>query len=109
MLTKSSFAVGSAAPITAIRITITVLTITLTIATPTMATTALIGTIGHTRRIATILLVTAGDGGGELRRTAKFDKLAGDKLGRAMLLEAKLGMCVQVLPPGGHFAVKTNS
>jgi hypothetical protein len=23
-----------------------------------------------------------------------------------MLLEAKLGMCVQVLPPGGHFAVK---
>jgi len=37
---------------------------------------------------------------------AKFGKLAGDKLGRAMLLEAKLGVCVQVLPPGGHFAVK---
>jgi hypothetical protein len=37
---------------------------------------------------------------------AKFGKLAGDELGRAMLLEAKLGMCVQVLPPGGHFAVK---
>jgi hypothetical protein len=37
---------------------------------------------------------------------AKFGKLAGDELGRAMLLEAKLGVCVQVLPPGGHFAVK---
>jgi hypothetical protein len=36
----------------------------------------------------------------------KFGKLAGDKLGRAMLLEAKLRMCVQVLPPGGHVAVK---
>ena len=36
----------------------------------------------------------------------KFGKLAGDKLGRAMLLEAKLGMCVQVVPPGGHFAVE---
>jgi hypothetical protein len=35
---------------------------------------------------------------------AKFGKLAGDKLGRAMLLEAKLGVCVQVL--GGQFAVK---
>jgi hypothetical protein len=23
-----------------------------------------------------------------------------------MLLKAKLGVCVQVLPPGGHFAVK---
>ena len=37
---------------------------------------------------------------------AKFGKLAGDKVGRAMLLEAKLGVCMQVLPPGGHFAVK---
>jgi hypothetical protein len=36
----------------------------------------------------------------------KFGKLAGDKLGPVMLLEAKHGMCVQVLPPGGHFAVK---
>jgi hypothetical protein len=23
-----------------------------------------------------------------------------------VLLEAKLGVCVQVMPPGGHFAVK---
>jgi hypothetical protein len=38
--------------------------------------------------------------------TAEFCKLAGDKLRRAMLLEAKLGVRVQVLPPGGHFAVK---
>jgi len=30
---------------------------------------------------------------------AKFGKLAGDKFGRAMLLEAKLGMGVQVVPP----------
>jgi hypothetical protein len=37
---------------------------------------------------------------------AKFGKLAGDELGRAMLLEAKLGVCVQVLSPGRHFAVK---
>jgi len=37
---------------------------------------------------------------------AKFGKLLGDELGRAMLLETKLGVCVQVLPPGGHFAVK---
>jgi hypothetical protein len=37
---------------------------------------------------------------------AKFGELPGDKLGRAMLLEAKLGVCVQVLPPGGHFAGK---
>jgi hypothetical protein len=37
---------------------------------------------------------------------AKFGKLAGDKLGCAMLLEAKLWVCVQVLPPSGHFAVK---
>ena len=37
---------------------------------------------------------------------AELGKLAGDKLGRAMLLEAKLGVCVQVMPPGGHFAVK---
>jgi hypothetical protein len=36
---------------------------------------------------------------------AELGKLVGDELGRAMLLEAKLGMCVQVLPPGGHFAV----
>jgi hypothetical protein len=34
------------------------------------------------------------------------DQLACDKLGCEMLLEAKLGMRVQVLPPGGHFAVK---
>jgi len=38
--------------------------------------------------------------------TAEFGKFAGDELGRAMLLEAKLGVCVQVLPPGRHFAVK---
>jgi hypothetical protein len=38
--------------------------------------------------------------------TAEFGKFAGDELGRAMLLEAKLGVCVQVLPPHGHFAVK---
>jgi hypothetical protein len=38
--------------------------------------------------------------------TAEFGNLTGDKLGRAMLLEAKLGVSVQVLPPGGHFAVK---
>jgi ABC-type uncharacterized transport system substrate-binding protein len=37
---------------------------------------------------------------------AKFGKLASDKLGCAVLLEAKLGVCMQVLPPGGHFAVK---
>jgi hypothetical protein len=37
---------------------------------------------------------------------AKFGKIAGDKLGHAMLLEAKLGVCVQILPPRGHFAVK---
>jgi hypothetical protein len=37
---------------------------------------------------------------------AKFGKLAGDEIGRAVLLEAKLGMCVHVLPPGGHFALK---
>jgi hypothetical protein len=37
---------------------------------------------------------------------AKFGELAGDKLGRAMLIEAKLGVCVEVLPPSGHFAVK---
>jgi hypothetical protein len=35
---------------------------------------------------------------------AKFGKLAGDKFGRAMLLETKLGVCVQVSPPSGHFA-----
>jgi hypothetical protein len=28
------------------------------------------------------------------------------KLGYAVLLEAKLGVCVQFLPLGGHFAVK---
>ena len=38
--------------------------------------------------------------------TAELGKLAGDELGRAMLLEAKLGVCMQVLPPAGHFAVK---
>jgi hypothetical protein len=37
---------------------------------------------------------------------AELGKLAGDELGRAMLLEAKLGMCVQVLPPGCHVVVK---
>jgi hypothetical protein len=37
---------------------------------------------------------------------AEPSKLAGDELGCAMLLEAKLGVCVQVLPPAGHFAVK---
>jgi hypothetical protein len=36
---------------------------------------------------------------------AELGKFAGDKLGRAMLLEAKLGVWVQVLPPSGHFAV----
>jgi hypothetical protein len=41
-----------------------------------------------------------------LSLTAELGKLAGDELGRAMLLEAKLGVRVQVLPPGGHFAVK---
>jgi hypothetical protein len=38
--------------------------------------------------------------------TAKFVELAGGKLGRAMLLEAKLGVYLQVVPPKGHFAVK---
>src|SRR5262249_46391280 len=33
-------------------------------------------------------------------------KLAGDEIGRAVLLEAKLGVCMQVLPPGGHVAMK---
>src|SRR5262249_20630391 len=33
-------------------------------------------------------------------------ELAGDEFGHAMLLEAKLRRCVQVLPLGGHFAVK---
>jgi hypothetical protein len=37
---------------------------------------------------------------------AKFGKLASDELRRAMLLEAKVGVCMQVSPPGGHFAVK---
>ena len=37
---------------------------------------------------------------------AEFGKLACDKLGRAMLLEPKFVMGVQVLPPRGHFAVK---
>jgi len=37
---------------------------------------------------------------------AELGKLAGDELGRAMLLEAKLGVCVQVLPPSGHVVVK---
>jgi hypothetical protein len=37
---------------------------------------------------------------------SKFGQLAGNELGRAMLLEAKLGVCVQILPPGGHFAVE---
>jgi hypothetical protein len=36
---------------------------------------------------------------------AKFSKLACDKFGRAMLLEAKLGVPVQVVPPRGHVAV----
>jgi hypothetical protein len=38
--------------------------------------------------------------------TAEFGKLAGDEFGGMVLLEAKFGVCVQVLPPGGHFAVK---
>jgi hypothetical protein len=37
---------------------------------------------------------------------AELGKFAGDKLGRAMLLEAKLRVCMQVVPPCGHFAVK---
>jgi hypothetical protein len=37
---------------------------------------------------------------------AKFGKLACDKLGCAMLLEAEFWVGMQVLPPGGHFAVK---
>jgi hypothetical protein len=36
---------------------------------------------------------------------AKFSKLPGDELGRAMLLEANLGVCVQVVPPGNHVVV----
>jgi hypothetical protein len=32
-------------------------------------------------------------------------KLAGDELGRAMLLEAKLGMGVKVVAPTGHVSV----
>jgi hypothetical protein len=38
--------------------------------------------------------------------TAELGKLAGDELGRAMLLEAKFGMGVKVVAPGGHFALK---
>jgi hypothetical protein len=38
--------------------------------------------------------------------TAEFGKLAGDEVGRAMLLETKLGMGVKVAAPSGHFAVK---
>jgi hypothetical protein len=38
--------------------------------------------------------------------TSKFGKLAGDKLGRAVLLEPKLGVCVRVVAPRGHVAVK---
>jgi hypothetical protein len=38
--------------------------------------------------------------------TPKFGKLTGDELGRAMFLETEFGAWVQVLPPGGHFAVK---
>jgi hypothetical protein len=37
---------------------------------------------------------------------AELSKLAGDELRRAVLPEAKLGVCMQVLPPGGHIAVK---
>jgi hypothetical protein len=37
---------------------------------------------------------------------AELGKFAGDEFGGAVLPEAKLGMCVQILPPGGHFAVK---
>jgi hypothetical protein len=37
---------------------------------------------------------------------AELGKLASDEPGRAMRLEAKLRVCVQVLPPGGHAAVK---
>jgi hypothetical protein len=36
----------------------------------------------------------------------ELSKLAGNELGRAMLREPKLVVCVQVLAPGGHFAVK---
>jgi hypothetical protein len=39
---------------------------------------------------------------------AEFSKFAGDKLGRSMLLDAEFWMGMQVLPPGGHFAVKQN-
>jgi hypothetical protein len=37
---------------------------------------------------------------------SKFGQLTGDEFGGAVLLEAKLGKCMQVSPPGGHFAVK---
>ena len=36
---------------------------------------------------------------------AELGKLACNKVGYAMLLETKLGVYVQVLPPGGHVAV----
>jgi hypothetical protein len=38
--------------------------------------------------------------------TAEFRKLAGYELGCAVLLEAKLRMCVQVVAPSGHLVVK---
>jgi hypothetical protein len=37
---------------------------------------------------------------------AEVSKLAGDKLGRAVLIEAEFGVCVEVVAPSGHFAVK---
>jgi hypothetical protein len=37
---------------------------------------------------------------------AKFGKLTSDKLGRAVLLETEFRVGMQVLPPGGYFAVK---
>jgi hypothetical protein len=36
----------------------------------------------------------------------ELGRLASDVLGRAMLLEAKLGMRVRGMPPAGHFASK---
>jgi hypothetical protein len=38
--------------------------------------------------------------------TAKFGKLTGNKLGGAVLLEAKLGVRMQVSPPRGHLVMK---
>jgi hypothetical protein len=37
---------------------------------------------------------------------AELGKLTGEELERSMLLEAKFGVCVQILPPRGHVVVK---